>query len=303
MQATAIAHPNIAFIKYWGNRDEALRIPLNSSLSMNLDALSTTTSVEFRADLQQDDLVIDGLNASPDAVQRVSAFLDIIRASMQEKDLKAIVISQNNFPSKAAGLDLDEAALSRLARRGSGSASRSIPDGFVEWQAGNSDENSYAFSIAPADHWQLVDLIAVVSRAHKPVGSSTGHLLAATSPIQNARVSDCQRRLEICRRAILKKDFSTFAEIVELDSNLLHAVMMTSSPNLLYWEPPTIAIMKKVLEWRLQGLRVCYTIDAGPNVHLLCQVEDAPSIEKLLQAVNGVETIYRSNPGRGVQVF
>jgi len=322
MQATAIAHPNIAFIKYWGNRDEALRIPLNSSLSMNLDALSTTTSVEFRADLQQDVLVIDGLNASPDAVQRVSAFLDIIRASMQEKDLKAIVISQNNFPmgagiassasafaalaaaaAKAAGLDLDEAALSRLARRGSGSASRSIPDGFVEWQAGNSDENSYAFSIAPADHWQLVDLIAVVSRAHKPVGSSTGHLLAATSPIQNARVSDCQRRLEICRRAILKKDFSTFAEIVELDSNLLHAVMMTSSPNLLYWEPPTIAIIKKVLEWRLQGLRVCYTIDAGPNVHLLCQVEDAPSIEKLLQAVNGVETIYRSNPGRGVQVF
>lgn len=321
LTATVLAHPNIAFIKYWGNRDEALRIPMNSSLSMNLDALSTTTSVEFRSDLQHDDLVIDGLNASPQAVQRVSTFLDIIRAQMQGKNLKAIVISDNNFPmgagiassasafaslaaaaSKAAGLELDEASLSRLARRGSGSACRSVPGGFVEWQAGTSDEDSYAFSIAPAEHWQLVDLIAVVSHAHKEVGSSAGHALASTSPLQNTRVADCPRRLQICRQAILEKDFLAFAEIVELDSNLLHAVMMTSSPSLIYWEPTTLAIMKKVVEWRSQGLQVCYTIDAGPNVHLLCPADDAPSVEKLLQPLNGIETIYRSHPGGGVQI-
>ncbi|MGV8027079.1 MAG: diphosphomevalonate decarboxylase [Anaerolineaceae bacterium] len=321
MSTTAFAHPNIAFIKYWGNRDETLRIPMNSSLSMNLDALSTTTSVEFRSDLQHDDLVIDGMNAAPQAVQRVSTFLDIIRARMPEKNLKAIVISDNNFPmgagiassasafaalaaaaARAAGLELDEVSLSRLARRGSGSACRSVPGGFVEWQAGTSDADSYAFSIAPAEHWQLVDLIAVVSHAPKEVGSSAGHALASTSPLQNTRVADCPRRMQICRQAILEKDFLAFAEIVELDSNLMHAVMMTSSPPILYWEPATVAMMKKVVEWRSQGLQVCCTIDAGPNVHLLCPVDDAPSVEKLLQSLNGIETIYRSHPGHGVQV-
>ncbi len=321
MQVTALAHPNIAFIKYWGNWDETLRLPMNSSLSMNLDALSTTTSVEFRADLKQDDLVIDGMNATPAALKRVSAFLDIIRAQMQEKNLKAIVISDNNFPmgagiassasafaalaaaaSKAAGLELDEASLSQLARRGSGSACRSVPNGFVEWQAGSSDADSYAFSIAPAEHWQLMDLIAVVSSTHKEVGSSAGHTLAATSPLQNARVADCPRRMQVCRQAILEKNFAAFAEIVELDSNLMHAVMMTSSPSILYWESVTMTVMKKVVEWRSQGLQVCYTIDAGPNVHVLCPAEDAQSVEKLLQSINGIETIYRSNPGHGVQL-
>jgi len=323
LSATALAHPNIAFIKYWGNRDDTLRLPMNSSFSMNLDALSTTTSVEFRKELKHDALVIDGQDASSQALQRVSAFLDIIRAQMQEKDLKAIIISDNNFPmgagiassasafaalaaaaAKAAGLDLDEASLSRLARRGSGSACRSVPNGFVEWQAGTSDADSYAFSIAPAEHWQLVDLIAVVSHAHKEVGSSAGHALAATSPLQDTRVADCPRRLQICRQAILEKDFLAFAEIVELDSNLMHAVMMTSSPPILYWEPGTVAIMKKVIEWRSQGLQVCYTLDAGPNVHVLCLAQDASQLEKLLQeAIPGVEMIYHSHAGGGVQVL
>lgn len=320
--ATALAHPNIAFIKYWGNRDETLRIPMNSSLSMNLDALSTTTSVEFRSDLQHDELVIDGINASPQAMQRVSVFLDIIRAQMQEKNLKAIVISQNNFPmgagiassasafaalaaaaSKAAGLELDEGELSRLARRGSGSACRSIPAGFVEWQMGRADEDSYAHSIAPAEHWDLVDLIAIVNDTHKEVGSSAGHALAGSSPLQASRVADCPRRMQLCRQAILKKDFSTFAEIVELDSHLMHAVMMTSSPALLYWEPATIAILKKIRDARLQGLQACCTVDAGPNVHVLCLAQDANQVERLLQTIPDIATIYRSPAGGGVQVL
>jgi len=321
MSPTAIAHPNIAFIKYWGNRDDALRIPLNGSLSMNLAALTTTTSVEFRSDLKHDDLVIDGQGASPAALQRVSLFLDLIRARMPQQDLKAIIISQNNFPmgagiassasafaalaaaaSRAAGLEMDESALSRLARHGSGSACRSVPSGFVEWLPGVDDESSYAVSIAPSNHWQLVDVIAVVNRSHKKVGSSAGHSLANTSPLQAARVADCPRRLHICRKALLEKDFTTFAEIVELDSNLMHAVMQTSSPTLLYWEPATVEIMKNVCAWRADGLPVCYTLDAGPNVHLLCLQEDAAQVESLLQPISGIETLYRSSPGSGVQL-
>ncbi|HAF62337.1 MAG TPA: diphosphomevalonate decarboxylase [Anaerolineaceae bacterium] len=321
MHTTAIAHPNIAFIKYWGNQDDALRIPMNGSLSMNLQALTTTTSVEFCEDLKQDDLVIDGQSASPEVLQRVSTFLDIIRAQMPDQHLKAIVISNNNFPmstgiassaaafaalaaaaSQAAGLDLDETTLSRLARRGSGSACRSIPSGFVEWQAGTCDEDSYAHSIAAPDHWALVDLIAVVSSTPKQVGSSAGHALAASSPIQKARVADCPRRLQICRTAILQRDFVTFAEIVEQDSNLMHAVMMSSTPSLLYWEPATIAIMQQVLKWRSEGLQVCYTIDAGSNVHLLCPQQDADDVEAQLQSMESIQSIYRSSVGDGVRL-
>lgn len=318
--ATAVAHPNIAFIKYWGNRDDALRIPMNASLSMNLAALSTTTSVEFRCDLQQDDLLIDGQSAAPAALQRVSAFLDIVREQMPEKQ-HAIIISRNNFPmgagiassasafaalaaaaSHAAGLDLDEAALSRLARRGSGSACRSIPAGFVEWLPGREDESSYAVSFAPAGHWNLVDLIAVVNRTHKEVGSTAGHALAATSPLQSARVADCPRRLALCRQAILEKDFVAFAAIVELDSDMMHAVMQTSTPPLLYWEAATLELMQKVRSWRSQGLPVCYTIDAGPNVHVLCQQQDATQVEELLQQITAVQAVYRSDTGSGVQL-
>ena len=321
LAATAIAHPNIAFIKYWGNQDDILHIPLNGSLSMNLAALTTTTSVEFRTDLRQDDVVIDGRSASPAALQRVSAFLDLIRIYMPEKNVKAIVISQNNFPmgagiassasafaalaaaaSRAAGLELEETALSRLARHGSGSACRSIPDGFVEWLPGRDDEDSYAVSIAAPTHWQLVDLIAVVNRAHKEVGSSAGHALAKTSPLQTARVADCPHRLAICRNAVLKKDFTAFAQVVELDSDLMHAVMQTSTPPLLYWEPTTVEIMKSVRAWRADGLQVCYTIDAGPNVHVICLQNDSARVESLLQQIAGVEAIYHSTAGSGVQL-
>jgi diphosphomevalonate decarboxylase len=111
---------------------------------------------------------------------------------------------------------MDERALSRLARLGSGSACRSVPGGFVEWQAGQNDESSYAFSIAPADHWQLADCIAVVSQAHKPTGSTEGHARASSSSLQAARVADTPRRLDLCRRAILERDFQALAEVVEL---------------------------------------------------------------------------------------
>src|SRR5262245_12446205 len=282
--ATAQAFANIAFIKYWGNRDNTLRLPVNGSISMNLDGLSTRTTVSFQHSLPYDELVINGHEVRGAGAERVSYILDIIRGMANIYD-QAEVITENNFPagagiassasafaalalagSKAAGLNLSEAELSRLARRGSGSASRSIPGGFVEWQMGTTDEDSFAFSIAPSDHWKLMDCVAIVSASHKKTGSSEGHTIAPTSPLQAARVADAPRRLEICRNAILNCDFDTFASIVELDSDMMHAVMMTSTPALHYWKPASLAVMDGVRQWRMEGLPVCYTVDAGPNV-------------------------------------
>lgn len=313
--ASAIAHPNIAFIKYWGNRHTSLRIPSNGSISMNLEGLQTRTRVAFDPALQSDEFQLNGIAQAGPGLQRVSSFLDFVR-QMAGITTRARVSSENNFPtgagiassasafaalslaaSAAAGLQLSEAQLSRLARRGSGSASRSVPGGFVEWQAGNSDLDSYAFSIASPDHWNLTDCVAVVSQVHKPTGSTEGHALADTSPLQIARVADATRRLDICRKAILERDFGTFAEIVELDSNLMHAVMMTSTPNLIYWQPATLSVMQAVQSWRQDDLDVCYTIDAGPNVHVLCPTPLAGKIAGMLGSLPGVAKVLTAGVG------
>jgi len=228
----------------------------------------------------------------------------------------AEVSSKNNFPSgagiassasafaalalagsKAAGVTLSERELSRLARRGSGSACRSIPGGFVEWIADDEDEDSYAKSIAGQDHWDLADCVAIVSAGHKKTGSTQGHALAPTSPLQAARVADAARRLDICRRAILERDFASFAGVVEQDSDMMHAVMITSQPALFYWQPSSLAVMELVREWRQNGLEVCYTVDAGPNVHVICKREQAKIVEKRLRKIPGVKDVLVATVG------
>jgi len=313
--ATAQSHPNIAFIKYWGNRDNTLRLPLNGSISMNLDGLYTRTTISFQPSLPFDELIINGHEIMGAGLSRVSYILDIVRGMANIHD-RAEIVSENNFPSgagiassasafaalalagsKAAGLNLSEAELSRLARRGSGSASRSIPGGFVEWQVGTTDEDSFAYSIAPAEHWKLMDCIAIVSTSHKKTGSTEGHAIAPTSPLQAARVADTPRRLDLCRNAILNKDFDAFASIVELDSDIMHSVMMTSTPALHYWKPASLAVMNAVRQWRSEGLPACYTVDAGANVHVICLETESQIVNKRLREIDGVEDVLVARAG------
>ncbi|KAA3648072.1 MAG: diphosphomevalonate decarboxylase [Chloroflexi bacterium] len=313
--ATAVAHPNIAFIKYWGNINHELRIPTNGSISMNLASLETRTTVTFEESLDKDVLLLNNEPATDAAVTRVSQLLNRVR-EVAGIDVHASVESNNNFPtgagiassasafaalalaaSRAAGLNSDSDELSRLARTGSGSASRSVPGGFVEWYAGEDHETSYANSIAAPEHWDLVDCVAIVSDVHKRTGSTQGHQSADSSLLQSARVADAPRRLELCRQALLEKDFHNFAEVVELDNNLMHAVMMTSKPPLIYWQPATLAVMDAVQEWRSNGLEACYTIDAGPNVHVICTADDSQKVQEKLLKIEGVKKVLTAKPG------
>jgi diphosphomevalonate decarboxylase len=313
--ATAIASPNIAMIKYWGNRNDELRIPANGSLSMTLGGLQTRTKVIFDPQLEKDHFELNGEDVSDHRLERVERHLSLFR-SLAHISSFALVTSHSNFPldvgiassasgfaaltiaaSAAAGLDLSPIQLSRIARRGSGSACRSIFGGFVEWYAAEDDEGSYAEMIAPPDHWDLVDLIALVERKAKSIGSSAGHSLAHTSPIQAARISDAPRRLNLCRDAIARKDFSHLTYIVEQDSNLMHAVMMTSTPPLLYWSPESLLIMRSVLNWRSEGLEVCYSIDAGSSVHCICTSQSCMGIEHRLRSLPGVLELIKCHPG------
>ncbi len=313
--ATARSNSNIALIKYWGNRDDELRLPANGSISMNLEGLETVTTVRFSTELAGDRLILNGELRQDEALERVARHLDHIRR-LAGVALPAEVISRNNFPTGAGiassasafaaltvaachalALELSERELSALARLGSGSACRSVPGGFVEWYAGEDHGSSYAESIAPADHWELIDLVAIVSREHKAVGSTGGHTLAPTSPLQAARIADTPRRLAICRTAILERDFEALAGVVEQDALMMHAVMMTSRPTLLYWSPATLRVIQAVQRWRNEGIPVCFTIDAGPNVHVLTPASHHQKLNDALRSLEGVQEVLIAGPG------
>ena len=313
-EATALAHPNIAFIKYWGNEDDVLRLPSNASLSMNLGSLHTITTVVFDGTLPGDTLSINQEPVTGSALARVTAHLDLIRG-LAGLTVPARVESINNFPigsgiassaaafaaltvaaAAAAGLSLDEAALSRLARRGSGSASRSIPAGYCQWVTGD-DQTSIAFSIAPAEYWDLRDVMVIASQEHKPVGSSDGHLLAKTASLQAARVAGADARLKICREALLACNLAALGPIIEEDAVIMHAVMMSSQPPLYYWNTVTMDVIQATQRWRAAGLPVYFTIDAGPNVHLICEAAQAQAVEDAARQIPGVKQILVSGPG------
>jgi len=320
MFASAAAHPNIAFIKYWGNRDALLRLPLTGSISMALDGLETRTSVCFDVNFQADSFTLNGEEQQDESLARVSGFLDHVR-ELAGSAAFARVESENNFPtaagiassasafaalalaaSTAAGLSLDEHALSALARRGSGSACRSVPGGFAEWLPGSTDADSYAVQVAPAAHWNLVDLIVILHAGRKSVGSTEGHALAGTSPLNGLRVAGAPDRLTECRQALLGRDFERFARVVEADSHWMHAVMRTSSPPLFYWTTDTETILWHVLTWRKQGHALCATVDAGPNVHVIALESERDWTEAQLRGLPGVEQVLCARPGGGARL-
>lgn len=322
-KATFRVGSNIAFVKYWGVADEALNLPLNNSISMTLADAYTTTTVAWdeRGQLVTDEITIDGKCFTGAAIQRLSRHLDRIRA-LAGVDFRAQVVSHNNFPMAAGiassasgfaaltvagchalGLELTPTQLSALARRGSGSASRSLFGGFVEWEAGHDDASSVAHTLYPPDHWALYDLVAVVSRDVKMVSSEGGHKLAATSPLLGGRLESLQLALPAVRQAIADRDLPRLGLIIEQDALAMHAVMMTSTPSLLYWQPATLAILHAVPQWRAEGIPVYFTIDAGPNVHLICQAADVAAVQQRLQTLDCVEQVITSQPGTGPELL
>lgn len=332
--AAAVAPANIAFIKYWGVRDSALVLPFNGSISMNLDRCLTTTTVIFDSALAEDEVVLTLYGKAPQAAagtqrSRVTAQLDRLRA-LAGVQTRARVVSENNFPSDAGiassaaafaaltvagaaalGLALDEPALSRLARQsGSGSASRSVPDGFVEWHipdgpfdAARWDRESYAESIAPPDYWALADVVAVVDTEAKKIGSAENHTLATTSPYFAVRLQEIGERLTATREAITRRDLALLGETIEADAVSMHAVCMTSRPPSFYWNAGTMQVIQAVRGWREQGLESYWTIDAGPNVHVICAEADRAEVERHLGELPLVQFTIANGVGPGARLL
>lgn len=308
MKATAQAPSNIAFIKYWGRKDEVLRLPENGSISMNLSNLITTTEVEF-GDFEKDSIVINGSEESLENNRGVK-HLDRIRA-LAKIDLKAKVVTSNNFPTgtglsssasgfaaltvaaaSAAGLKLSEKELSILARQGSGSACRSIPDGFVEWLDGDTSDASYGVSVFPPDIFDIADVIAVVSTEKKFLATSEGQKSARSGIFFEKRLEGIPDKIKKVKKLIKEKNFSEFGDLVEREALEFHSILFTSIPPLFYWTPGTVAVMKFVQGMRREGLEAYFTINTGQDVHVLCRKTDVEKVsEKLKELPEVIKTI------------
>ncbi len=313
MKATAIAPSNIAFIKYWGKKDEELKLPENGSISMNLSNLLTTTTVEFSPEFKEDLVIINGKSNSKQS-SRVLEQLNLIRKKVNMFQ-KAKVVSVNNFPdgtglsssasgfaaltlaaTKASGLNLNEKELSILARQGSGSACRSIPDGFVEWIGEG------AKSIYPPEHWKICDVVAIVSTDKKETSSTDGQKFASSSPFFQTRLKNINEKIIRFKKALEAKSFTEFGKIIEEEALELHAIMLTSTPSLIYLRPASLELMMFVKKWRTEGLEVYFTLNTGQDIHLIVEEKNSEALTKKLKNIKTVKNIIINKPSIGARL-
>jgi diphosphomevalonate decarboxylase len=322
MKATATAHSNIALVKYWGKRDVALNLPATGSISVTLDHLTTRTTVAFDEGLTADDVQLNGAPAGA-AGARVTRFLDLVR-DLAGRPVHAAVRTENDFPTGAGlassasgfaalalacdaalGLDLGPDALSALARRGSGSAARSLFGGFVEMHAGEAADGSDAFAqpLAPPEQVPLRLVVAVTASGAKTIGSTEGmQRTASTSPYYDPWVASTRRDLESMRAAIAASDLERVGALAESNCLRMHATMLGAEPPLLYWNAATVDAMRCVHDLRADGVPAWFTIDAGPQVKVLCAPEHAGTVRARLADLPGTREVLEAAPGPGARL-
>lgn len=315
--ATARSHPNIALIKYWGKRDIGLNLPAVPSLSLTLSKFHTTTTVVWG--FGKDQLFLNGTLQEGHAAKKVFQFLD--RIDSERPACK--VVSENNFPTAAglassasafsalamagcaaANVSYSRETLSILARQGSGSASRSIFDGWVEWTMGTRADglDSHGVQVAPPDHWDVRMVMAVVSDKQKPISSRAGMMdTQRTSPMYQAWCDTAHKDLHIAKAALQQKDIDGLGRQMEHSTLKMFSTMFTTLPSIRYWKPQTIALIEAVENLRHLGIQCYYTMDAGPNVKVLCLAENAHQIAQTLQHIVG--TVHILEPGNGTHLI
>ena len=309
MKATATAHANIALVKYWGKRDDALLLPQAASLSIALDRLLTTTTVDLGG--PADSLELDGKPASAGELSRARALLDA--AGIRER---ARIVSRNDFPTgaglassasgfaalavaacAAAGQKRTPEELSALARLGSGSAARSVPGGWAVW------EGETARQVFPPFHWDLRFCVALCALGPKAVGSRDGMRASReTSPYHAAWIEQCRRDLPRALYLLSARNVVGLGMLAERNALLMHADALAADPPLLYWEPATVGCLQALRGLRDDGVQAFGTIDAGPHVVALCAPGDAKQVETRLRAVAGVRDVLVCAPAGGAQV-
>lgn len=311
--ATAFAPANIALAKYWGKRDAQLNLPTNGSLSISLAHLGTTTTISAG---ERDQLYCDHRLLPPDTAfaQKVWHFI----AFCQPKRPPLVIHTQNNIPT-AAGLassasgfaaltlalndffqwSLSREQLSQIARRGSGSACRSLWQGFVYWQKGEKADGSDCYARPIASDWQDLRLgIITIDAAAKKISSRQAmNHTAASSPLFSSWTQAAEADLKVIYQAVLDRDFLTLAQTAEANALMMHASLLAARPAIFYWQPQTLATLQRIWQARAEGLAVYATLDAGANVKLLYRAQDEAEIASMFpqaQLINPFQTVTSS---------
>ncbi|WEV44466.1 diphosphomevalonate decarboxylase [Lactobacillus sp. ESL0684] len=311
MTKTIRAHTNIALIKYWGKADSQLRLPLMSSLSMTLDKFYTDTQITNSSTTNE--FYLNGSKQTGNSAQRVFTYIKKLQAKFGVSG-NLIVKSTNHVPT-AAGLASSSSAfaalagafcehyhikvsqteLSRLARLGSGSASRSIFGGFAIWQKGTTDESSYAYALTEKPKMDLQLLAIELNQLPKDLPSTAGMQQAQTSPFFKPWLARNEAELNTMINAIKANDFSSLGQQAELNAMEMHAINLSANPGFTYFEPNTLRAIKLVQQLRNSGIECYCTIDAGPNVKVLCQLRNVKEItSRFMSEFQNVKIIHAS---------
>ena len=321
--ARVFSPSNIALAKYWGKRDVPLNLPTNGSLSITLKGFGSFTTVEFDESFKSDRLILNGGEETGEKISKVVRVLDEVRA-LAGKKTRARVQSRNNFPtaaglaSSASGLsavtfaaaralsvDSSLTKLSEIARKGSGSACRSLYGGFVEWARGERADgsDSVAHQLEPVSHWPLKVLIAVANQTEKNHASTGGmEHTKQTSPYFEPWVENAQKQVGEIRQAVKARDFLKLAELAESNCIRMHTSAMAALPPVFYWQAATLDLMQRVWNLRREGVPAFFTIDAGPNVVVVCEPQAAGRVRDELLKTSGVN-ILSTEIGEGSRVF
>ncbi len=315
MHVTARAHPNIALVKYWGKRDSARNLPAVGSISITLGDLWTDMRLE--ADAEADELSVNG-DSRPDLLPRIASCLDLVAGDDRQP---MSVSSHSNFPVAAglassasafaaavvaaaaiSGRKLEREELANLAGRASGSAARSLYEGFVELE--NAAERVQVRTICDSASWPLSVVVAITSTLPKSVGSGEAmEISRRTSPFYERWIDAQGDDLQRARTAILARDFEALADVAEHNCLKMHSVMWASRPPMVYWNAATLDCMQAVRQLRADGAGVFFTIDAGPQVKAVCLPEDADRVRDALTGVDGVERVMTSGLGEGAHLL
>jgi diphosphomevalonate decarboxylase len=322
-KATSKASSDIALIKYWGKKDEVLRLPENGSISIKLDGLDTVTTVEFSEDFLSDELVIgdENIDINSREAKRVVKHLDRIRDLAKSVGLSsanqfAKVVSKNSFPratglsssassmaalsfaaAKAVGLELSEKEMSILSRQASGSSCRCAAGGFVEWLDGDTSDTSYSETIFDKDHWDIRDVVAVVDYGKKRISSTEGHTMAGSSNFFEARQANIKQKIEDTKKFIENKDFSKLGSLFEAECLEFHSILLTSKPPLVLWYPGTLEVIHEVQKMRSEGIECYFTINTGFNVHVLTLPEYQEKVQSRLDSLSLVKKTLTAKVG------